>query len=63
MPTIFVNILEGKTQEQKEAFVKKITEAAVETVDVLPEKVSVFFNEYPASHVARNGIMYSKQKK
>ncbi len=60
MPTIFVNILEGKTQEQKEAFVKKITEAAVETVGVQPEKVSVFFNEYPKHNVARNGITYDK---
>lgn len=34
MPTIFVNILEGKTQDQKDALVKRITEAAVETVDV-----------------------------
>lgn len=62
MPTIFVNILEGKTQEQKEAFVKKITEAAVETVKVEPEKVSVFFNEYPSHNVARGGVMYSKKK-
>ena len=62
MPTIFVTILEGKTQEQKEAFVKKITEAAVETVKVEPEKVSVFFNEYPANNVARGGVMYSKKK-
>lgn len=61
MPTIFVNILEGKTQDQKDALVKRITEAAVETVDVVPEKVSVFINEYPKTNVARGGIMYDKQ--
>ena len=61
MPTIFVNILEGKTQEQKEALVKRITEAAVETVDVVPEKVSVFINEFPPNNVARGGIMYDKK--
>ena len=51
MPTIFVNILEGKTQDQKDALVKRITEAAVETVDVVPEKVSVFITEYPKTNV------------
>lgn len=61
MPTIFVNILQGKTQEQKELLVKKLTEAAVEAVEVLPEKVSIFINEFPANQVARNGIMYDKQ--
>lgn len=61
MPTIFVNILEGKTQEQKDLLVKKLTEAAVEAVDVLPEKVSIFIKEFPAHNVARNGIMYDKQ--
>jgi len=61
MPAIFVNIIEGKTREQKDALVKKLTEAAVEAVDALPEKVSVFINEFPASSVARNGIMYDKQ--
>ena len=54
-------MLEGKTQEQKEALVKRITEAAVETVDVVPEKVSVFINEFPKTSVARGGIMYDKQ--
>ena len=61
MPTIFVNILEGKTQDQKDALVKRITEAAVETVDVVPEKVSVLITEYPKANVARGGIMYDKQ--
>ena len=60
MPTIFVNVLEGKTQQQKENFVKKITDAAVEALEVQPEKVSVFFNEYPKNNVARNGITYDK---
>jgi 4-oxalocrotonate tautomerase family enzyme len=61
MPAIFVNILEGKTQEQMDLLVKKLTEAAVEAVDVLPEKVSVFINEFPANRVARNGTMFDKQ--
>jgi 4-oxalocrotonate tautomerase len=61
MPTIFVNILEGKTQEQKDALVKKITEAAVQTVDVVPEKVSVFIHEYSSNSVARGGVMYDKR--
>lgn len=61
MPTIFINILEGKTQEQKETLVKRITEAAVETVDVVPEKVSIFINEFARGSVARGGIMYDKK--
>lgn len=60
MPTIFINILEGKTQKQKESFIRKITDAAVESLEVQPEKVSVFFNEYPKNSVARNGITYDK---
>ncbi|MEL7624506.1 MAG: 2-hydroxymuconate tautomerase family protein [Clostridiales bacterium] len=61
MPAIFINMLTGKTQEQKDQLVRKITDAAVDALDARPEKVSVFISEYPENNVANNGVMYSQQ--
>ena len=60
MPTIFVNMLEGKTQDQKDQLVRKITDAAVEALEARPEKVSVFIREYPPNSISNNGVMYDR---
>lgn len=59
MPTIFVNMLEGKTQEQKEQLVRKMTDVAVDVLQARPEKVSIFIQEHSANNVSNNGMMYA----
>jgi len=41
MPTIHVELFEGRTPEQKKALVKALTEAAVNTLGSKPEGVDV----------------------
>lgn len=50
MPVIQVNLMQGRTPAQKDAFAKEVTEAAVRTLGVKPEAVRVLLNELPAAH-------------
>ncbi|GAA0306833.1 4-oxalocrotonate tautomerase [Gracilibacillus halotolerans] len=45
MPYVTVQMLEGRTEEQRKALIEKVTEAVAETVDVAPEKVVVFIED------------------
>ncbi len=59
MPIVFINMLEGKTPEQKINLVSEITETINKTIDIPKDKITIFINEYEKCSVARNGIMYS----
>lgn len=64
MPLIQVTLMEGRTQEKKEAFFQAATQAAVEHLGVKPEQVRVTLNEIPAAHWAIGGeSVAAKQKK
>ena len=45
MPYVTVKMLEGRTEEQKRALVKEVTEAVSRTVNAPPENVTVFIEE------------------
>jgi 4-oxalocrotonate tautomerase len=47
MPIMHVMMLEGRTDEQKEAFIAAVTEAAVQTVGVTPEAVRIMITDMP----------------
>ncbi len=47
MPIMIVNMLEGRTEEQKKAFIEALTEAAVTTLGAPKESVRVMLQEYP----------------
>ncbi|MEJ2612039.1 MAG: 2-hydroxymuconate tautomerase family protein [Candidatus Thiodiazotropha sp.] len=63
MPLIQATIMEGRTQEQKEAFFKGITQVAVETLNVKPEQVRVIINQVPTTHWAIGGISVAERDK
>jgi 4-oxalocrotonate tautomerase len=63
MPLIQATILEGRTQAQKEAFFKAVTQAAVETLNVKPEQVRVVINQVPTTHWAIGGISVAERDK
>ncbi len=56
MPLIQATIIEGRTQQQKDAFFKEIAEAAVKTLNVQLSQVRVVINEVPAKHWSIGGI-------
>ncbi len=59
MPTINVQLFEGRTLEQKRAFVKAITEAACTTLNCSPESVDVLIQEMKKEDWATAGKLWS----
>jgi 4-oxalocrotonate tautomerase len=59
MPTIRVEMFEGRTPVQKQAFVKAITEATVNTLGGSPESVQVMIFDVSKSDWASGGVLWS----
>ncbi len=56
MPLIQATILQGRTQEQKDAFFLEVTAAAVKNLNVRPEQVRVVINEVAPEHWCIGGV-------
>ncbi|WP_151637623.1 4-oxalocrotonate tautomerase [Noviherbaspirillum aerium] len=59
MPTIHVEMFEGRTIEQKRAFVKAVTEAAVATLQCKPESVDIVIQDVKKENWATGGKLWS----
>ncbi len=62
MPTIRVEMFEGRTPEQKKEFVKAVTEATVKTLGSSPEAVDVIITDIKKSDWATGGVLWSEKK-
>lgn len=60
MPIISVVIAEGRSFEKKRNFIRALTNAAVEAMDVRPEQVRVILNETPLEHYAVAGVTFAE---
>ena len=64
MHTIRVEMFEGRTEEQKRAYVKALTKVTTQILGGSPDSVDILFYEVPARHWATGGELWSdKQKK
>ncbi len=63
MPTIRVDLFEGRTHEQKKALVHALTQACVETLGSKPESVDVLLFDVAPSNWATGGELWSEKKK
>jgi 4-oxalocrotonate tautomerase len=61
MPTIRVELMEGRTSEQKTALVKALTQAAVEALGSKPESVDVLLFDIPRQNWATGGMQWSEK--
>ena len=59
MPTIRVELFEGRTVEQKRALAQALTEAAVRTLGGSPESVDILFYDIARSDWATGGTLWS----
>lgn len=59
MPNITVEIFEGRTLDQRRAFVQGITDAAVSAFGIDPEGVRITFFEIGRQDLARGGQLFS----
>ncbi|MFZ6655000.1 4-oxalocrotonate tautomerase [Undibacterium sp. TJN19] len=63
MPTIQVQMFEGRTPEQKRAFVKALTEATCQTLGAAPESVSIILQDVSRDNWATGGVLWSEKNK
>jgi 4-oxalocrotonate tautomerase len=50
MPVVQVNIIEGRSEQQKERLIKEVTDAVHRSIDAPIETVRVLITEMPSSH-------------
>lgn len=55
MPIVQVELLEGRTVEQKRALAEKVTEAITEVLDCPASAVSIIIRDMPATNYASGG--------
>ncbi|MEJ8836119.1 4-oxalocrotonate tautomerase [Ramlibacter sp. AN1133] len=63
MPTIRVELFEGRTPEQKKNLVKALTAACVEALGSNPESVDILLFDVKPSDWATGGELWSEKKK
>ncbi len=56
MPVIQVNLMQGRTNEQKKLLAQRITESVVEVLGAKPEAVRVMFHEMGGYDFAVGGV-------
>ena len=61
MPTIRVELMEGRTADQKKALVKALTQAVVDTLGSKPESVDVLLFDIKRHDWATGGQLWSEK--
>lgn len=62
MPYVQIEMLAGRTIEEKRKLAKLVTDAVVEAVGSKPEKVIVIINETEHHHSAVGGILTADER-
>ncbi|MBU2663713.1 tautomerase family protein [Actinoplanes bogorensis] len=60
MPNITVELLAGRSVEQRKAFARAVTEHAVEILGARPQDVRMVFTEITPDTVANGGVLASE---
>ncbi|MBP7770060.1 MAG: 4-oxalocrotonate tautomerase family protein [Aliarcobacter sp.] len=60
MPIATINLLEGRTDEQKERLIEKVTLAIHEAIDAPIASVRIILNEMPKQHFGIGGESVKK---
>jgi 4-oxalocrotonate tautomerase len=63
MPIIRIEMIEGRSVEQKRQLARKITDAIVGIVKTKPENVRIYFYDLPKSNMAHAGTLRVDQEK
>ena len=61
MPNITVELLSGRTVDQRREFVQAVTEAAVTVLKARRQDVRIVFDEIERGDVANGGILESER--
>jgi 4-oxalocrotonate tautomerase len=63
MPEIYVHAVKGRSQEQKKALVKDITDAVVKNFGTPADSVVVSIIETEATSKSKGGVLFSEMKR
>jgi 4-oxalocrotonate tautomerase len=63
MPTIHIELFEGRTVEQKRALARELTEATVRVLGGSPDGVDVIFRDVARQDWATAGLLWSDKAK
>ena len=63
MPTIRIDLFEGRTPEQKKNLVKAVTQAVVDTLGGSPESVDIILYDIKRGDWATGGVLWSDKPK
>jgi 4-oxalocrotonate tautomerase len=62
MPEVYVHAVKGRTQEQKRALIKDISDAVVKHFNVPVEAVMVEIVESEPGNKAKGGVLFSERR-
>jgi 4-oxalocrotonate tautomerase len=62
MPNITVELLSGRSVDQRRAFVEAVTEAAVNVLEARRQDVRIRFDEIERGDVANGGVLESERQ-
>ncbi len=62
MPIVQIELLEGRTVDQKRALVKAVTDAICKTVNAPPEAVRIILRDMKFENYGAAGVLRSDQK-
>ncbi|MCG5241181.1 4-oxalocrotonate tautomerase [Azospirillum doebereinerae] len=62
MPTLNIQLFEGRTPEQKRAYAKALTEATVTVLGCSPSAVEIIFQDVKKSDWASGGVLWSDKE-
>lgn len=61
MPIVTIEMIEGRSLEQKKAMVEKVTNSICETCQCLPESVTIVIHDLPATNIAKGGNLLGQK--
>lgn len=62
MPIVTIDLVKGRTIEQKRELAKRITDAIVELLKTTPDQVTIIYRDGPRSNFAKAGVLLSDRK-
>lgn len=62
MPTLRVELMEGRTPEQKKALVEALTRAVCDTLGSKPESVDILLYDIQRQNWATGGVLWSERQ-
>jgi len=62
MPTYHIELLEGRSVEQKRKLVQEITRVTVEVLGTSPEAVDIIITDVPRDNWATGGKLWSEPR-